>query len=64
MRRQRQQVAALIPTWRHLLGQGGNFSELLFLSPAFRCTLPIAATIADCPHFGDGCLPQIPGELI
>ena len=26
-RRWRRQVAALIPTWRHLLGQGGNFRQ-------------------------------------
>ena len=27
VRRWRRQVAALIPTWRHLLGQGGNFRQ-------------------------------------
>ena len=44
MRRQRQQVAALIPTWRHLLGQGGNFSfagiPLHFADCRDNCRLP------------------------
>ena len=39
-RRWRRQVAALIPTWRHLLGQGGNFRFCFCSDSVALCRLP------------------------